>query len=44
MRWERETKIVSTSTNLAPKGSFNRIEIRASLGEREGEKCDFVSS
>jgi hypothetical protein len=31
MRWERKTKFVSTSTNLTPKGSFNRVESRASF-------------
>jgi hypothetical protein len=38
MRWEMETKFVSTSTSttLTPKGSFNRVESRASFGwERE---------
>jgi hypothetical protein len=37
MRWERKTKIVSTSTNLTPKSSSNQVESRARFKcEREG--------
>jgi hypothetical protein len=34
MRGERKTKSESTSTNLTPKGPFDRFDSRASLGVR----------
>jgi hypothetical protein len=43
MRWERKTKIVSTSTNLTPKSSPIKLNLEQDLSVRErGEECFYL--